>query len=107
MCIAGKEAEIFSEPDSDEQKRFRTFLYIFATTILHELGHVFVIFIGRGATGTPPYIDAKIGDRRDSTLGEAGFYLEEEVFGGIMSVMRNPNEGNDQVYSYLPIGWKL
>lgn len=99
MCIAGKEAERSNDPDSHEQKRFRAFLFIFATTFLHELGHVFVTFFGLSDLNTPPHIQAKAVVSSKSTLGEAGLYLEEEIFGGVIAVMRNPDEGNDQVCS--------
>lgn len=98
MCVAGKEAQESNDPDSDEQKRFRAFLFIFATSFLHELGHVFVTFLGLGDVDTPPHVDAHAGGSSQGDIGEAGSFLEEEIFGGVMSVMRNPDKGNDQVF---------
>lgn len=102
MCIAGESAERTEDPRSDERKRFRVFLFIFAKSILHELGHMFVTFLGRGSTGTPLGMNVQLVDRPQSTEGEAGRYLENLVFGGFVSVLRNPAEGDNQVCSYLP-----
>ena len=34
--------------------------------------------------------------------GEAGRFVEKEIFGGLVTILRNPAEGEDQVGSVLP-----
>lgn len=98
MCIAGKRAEGFEDPNSDEAKQFRVFLFALAKTFVHELAHVFVTFLGRGKTDTPPDVHILL----DATTGEAGWYLEKLIFGGVISVYRNDAEYKEQVCSNLP-----
>ena len=102
MCVAGTRAESSTDRDSHEQQRFRAFLFSFATSLMHELGHVFVTFLGSGKKGSPPPVYAQASDRSEGTKGEAGAYLENKVFGGVVTAMYNPAEGEDQVCSYRP-----
>ena len=102
MLIAGVNAEATEDPNSDERKRFRVFLFILAKSFLHELGHMFVTFLGKGDTDTPPRMNAQQVGSPQNTRGEAGRYLEDLVFGGLVKVMRNPAEDDSQVCAYLP-----
>ena len=101
MCVAGTRAESSNDRDSHEQKRYRSFLFQFATLFMHELGHMFVTFLGLGEKGTPPPMK---GDLR-GTGKEAGAHLETIIFGGVLFPMYNPDEGEDQHHqacSYPP-----
>lgn len=94
MCEAAKKAEKSNDPNSKESKRYRTFVFLYATTIIHELAHVFVTYLSRGGTITPPEVNA--GDAKN-TEGESGSYLEEQVFGGVVLHPRDPNDDAGQV----------
>lgn len=69
---------------------------------MHEIGHMFVTFLGRGKTLTPPRMYAPVAGSSQGTRGEAGQFLEYLIFGGHVTVLRNPAEGKGQVCSYLP-----
>lgn len=82
---------------SDVQE-FRTWLFLFANTIMHEIGgHLLVTYLGRGRPLTPPDITTSIPGYSTSTIGESGRYLEEILLDGNMEYCRNPNKGNHQV----------
>ena len=60
---------------------YRTIKFQFVVTILHEIGHIFITHLGEGQDKTPP--------SRSDEPGEAGFRLEELVFGGRLSFLRD------------------
>ena len=64
---------------------------------MHELGHLFVQYLSRGKVDTPP----KVSRTGKNKVGEAGAYLEVLMFGGCVVPTHNPDEDDDQVYSYL------
>ena len=97
MCVAGVRAITSHDPDSDDSKRYRTFIFTMTKTYVHELAHVFVTFLGRGSIKTPPELGAKKTFEPEMTRPEAGRYVEKAVFGGLISPMRNPAEDDDQV----------
>lgn len=102
MCISGFIAEKSNDPNSADSKRFRIFLFIFAKTLLHEVAHMFITYLGLGKRGTPPHMYAPGAVSSTGKQGEAGRYLEYVLLGGRVSVMRDPAEGKGQVCSYLP-----
>ena len=103
LCVAGMAAEASKDKDSPEQQRFRTFLFIQATTIYHELGHMYTTYVGLGEISTPPTADSSAKTNQASKkAGEAGAYLEEQTFGGMMTVIRGKKEDDGQVCSCLP-----
>ena len=53
---------------------YRIIQFQFVVTIFHEIGHVFVTWLGKGLDNTPPGEDGK--------KGESGYKLEELVFCG-------------------------
>ena len=68
--------------------------------MLHELAHIFITFLTHGEANTPPRISGQVaGSSERTTSGEAGDYLEDAVFGGRVTLKRNPTEGEGQVCS--------
>lgn len=79
--------------------RFRTFQFIFATTIVHEVGaHLLITFLCNGRELTPPSISAP-GYARSDDGGESGRFLETYLFGGTSEFYRDPRiwQDNSQV----------
>lgn len=106
MCKAGVRAETYKDPELVDSARFKSHLFAMANTLFHELTHVFVTFLGQGRTETPleflPRLDAQSGQR---STGDAGEWLEENVIGGQVVIMRDPNvtgENEDQVCPHWP-----
>lgn len=98
MCAAATNPDGFNDPNSYWQRQFRAFLFTLAKSMLHELGHMFITFLGLGETHTPPSMNMEVeGD--SPTVGEAGRHLETLVFGGAMLLFRNPAKGEGQVCS--------
>lgn len=97
MRQAGKIAAGCSDRNSKEQQRYRTFVCKLALTFVHELGHLFVQYLGRGSVDTPR--DASRTGKGE--VGEAGAHLEVLLFGGCVVPTRNPDEDNEQVCSDL------
>lgn len=79
---------------------FRTWQFIFAHIILHELTHLFVTFLGRTNPGTmtPPHIGCGIpGTYSDQSVkGESGRWLEFVLFGGTFEIFKDPDRRNGQ-----------
>ena len=97
MCIAGRHAVEANDPNLDAPKRFRHFLFQYAVTMLHELAHIYITFLGLGKIDTPPHIASEV-IKKSSDIGESGRWLEEKVFGGRMIILRNTEEDDHQVY---------
>lgn len=78
------------------QQRFRTFQFLFATMIVHEVGgHLLLTFIGNGRPLTPPELSApQYGTIND---GESGRCLELRLFGGNTEYYVDPSQGSGQV----------
>lgn len=100
MCVAGVRAVTSHDPNSDDSKRFRAFIFTMTKTYVHELAHVFVTFLGQGTIDTPPDIGAQKTFEL-ITKPEAGRYVEKAVFGGLVSPLRNPDEDDNQVNPHL------
>lgn len=106
MVSAGIRAEKSKDKHSPDQKRFRVYLFTLAKSLLHEVGHLFITFLGKGQFLTPPnMIDLEGPMARNSHFenGEAGQHLEFLVFGGRVYILRNPEEDEDQVRPSLPV----
>lgn len=117
MCKAGFAAEKSGKPDSQETKDFQTHMVAFATTIMHELAHVYGTFLGGGQITTPPEARAFANDRapikegprgevdkmfKEGKRGEAGQYMERVVLGGLVTVLKDPDDKENRVCSPLP-----
>ena len=105
MTTAGLLAEKSPYKNSKEQKRFHTFQFAFATTIAHEITHLFGTFLGLGKVHTPPREGTKEAKEtakdkepaEDDASREGGQYMEEAVFGGRVTIMKDPSDDDDQV----------
>ena len=97
--------------DDVVSKDYRAFVFSIASAVFHEMGHVFITYLGRAEAVTPPQINAPIladqapeGGRR----GESGHSLEDMVFGGVVTVIADPicgsrhNEVCVDVVAFLP-----
>lgn len=73
-----KEGHIFSA--------YRIIQFQLVVTIFHEIGHIFLTYLGEGLDGTPPKVPGK--------PAEAGFRLEELVFGGVLKFRRDKRVGD-------------
>ena len=105
MNTAGLLAEKSPLKSSKEQKRFRAFQFGFATTISHELIHLFGTFLGLGEVWTPPREGTEEAEEtakdkqpvEDYHTREGGVYMEEAVFGGRVLLMKDPLDDDNQV----------
>ena len=104
MCQAGVAAESSAEKDSTEQLRFRRFLFIYTTVIMHELTHLFVTFLCWGQVNTPPHLRSEVGTGSSDKKGESGHAFAELLFNGEITVTREETEDENQVSIWLPIG---
>lgn len=104
MCRAGVRAESFKNPETDDSRRFRTFLFQLAKTLQHELTHVFVTYIDHGRSLTPGRFLPPLDDGdTEKYKGEAGKWMEYELFGGTLLYMRDPDDkAKYSVCSHLP-----
>lgn len=111
MCKAGVRAETHKDPELVDSARFKSHLFATANTLFHELTHVFVTFLGQGRTETPPeFLPRRDAQSSQHSAGAAGEWLEENVFGGQVVIMRDPNvtgENKDQVCPHLPTLMKI
>ena len=111
MTTAGLLAEKSRDKNSKEQKRFHNFQFGFATTIAHEITHLFGTFLGLGKVGTPPREDTEQAEEtakdkqpakdkepaEDDESREGGQYMEKAVFGGRVILMKDPSDDDGQV----------
>ena len=99
MTTAGLLAEKFPYKDSKEQKRFHTFQFAFATTIAHEITHLFGTFLGLGEVRTPPRKGSEEAKEtaKDEQPREGGVYMEEAVFGGRVTFFKDPSDDESQI----------
>ena len=49
------------DPDSKYDKRYRQHVFQIATTLLHEIAHILITYIGRDGTYTPPELTGREG----------------------------------------------
>lgn len=77
---------------------FQAFLFMTANTLLHELGHVFVTYLTKGQSASPPQVNA-VTEGVQGGEGEAGLALESLIFGGTIAYFQEPVSGtpDDQV----------
>ena len=88
-----------TDRNSENHKRYRRFVYTTAMSLVHEVGHIFITYLTGGESGTPPSEPGGGG----LIHGEGGRDLEQILFGGVHTCMRNVNDnmGDDQVCSYM------
>ena len=110
MVVAGNRAEKSEDKHSLYPRRFRVYLFALAKSLLHEVTHVFITFLGAGRFNTPPNMNYPTGSMASNSQlerGEAGRNLESLVFGGRIYIFRNPEEDEDQVRPCLPVYRKV
>ena len=71
----------------------RIIKFQFVVTILHEIGHIFFTYLGKGAVNTPSTLPNK--------PSESGFRLEELVFGSKLLFLRDKRVKNSD-YGVCP-----
>ncbi len=78
--------------------RFQEFQFLFATTLVHEVGaHMLLTFLSNDVNNTPPEISVT-GYARAANQGESGRYLELRLFGGTTEYYEDPRQDRHQVY---------
>ena len=80
-----------------DNKQLRTFNFIFANAIFHELCHLFSTFLTQGRILTPSQFKAQVKGYVKEDKGEAGQYMETIIFGGTLEYLRDRNHGDRQV----------
>jgi hypothetical protein len=72
----------------DNGDRFRTFQFIFAVAIVHEIGgHLLVTFLTNGRSDSPLALGVQGYNGRN--IGESGRWLELSLFGGTSEFYRD------------------
>ena len=88
---------------------FRTWQFIFANILFHEIAHLFVTFLGNNSTAarTPPHINCGLPGYSDGIIrGEAGRWLEYALFGGPFELYPDPHRHDDQQVRMAP-RWEI
>ena len=97
MARAGVRAVSSGDPNSKDSKRFQTFVFTLAKSIYHELGHLFVTFLGGGAIDTPPHIKVPESGAPPNPYGESGQVVEKGLWGGLIYLFKDGKDDDDQV----------
>ena len=100
MVKAYDEAAQTNDPLDINRQHFRSFVFMFAHVILHELGHMLVTFLSRGEAVTPPRIKAEVSGYSNRYRGEAGRNLELILFGGNLEYYFGDADDASQASSY-------
>ena len=96
MVEAATRARHTMNKNDYENRQLRTFNFIFANCIFHELCHLFSNFLTKGRIFTPPQFTAA-GGYSGQHRGEAGRYMESILFGGTLKYFRDHSRGDKQV----------
>lgn len=72
---------------------------MFTVLVMHELGHIFVTYLNKGRSNTPPPFYGNVAGISQGTRGEAGRKLQEMLFGGVVGFYRHPKGNDGQVCS--------
>ena len=97
MVEAATRAHRTDDPRDHENRRFRTFIFMFANVFLHEIGHILVTFLTKGRTGTPLHVRPQLDGYSMPGRGEAGRSLETILFGGTQEFYRDFDDDDSQV----------
>ena len=101
MCAAATKAKKSKDPNSKEHGDYRIFIFLFAITFFHELGHVFITYLSLGEQATPEELTPDLSGQHARTEGEAGNSLEGFVFGGSVVHARDVDYDDSQVSLYM------
>ena len=92
--MAGAQARAESSNTAENRRQFNRFLFAYSNTILHELAHILITYLGQGRELTPDGINgsdvARVPDRAKN---EAGRALERMFLGGTVKYYRDPDQG--------------
>lgn len=78
-----------SDPNDFASRDYRNYLFITATSIFHEISHVFFTYLMKGVGDTPPQTKAYVVGHEKKTEGESGSRLEQMVLGGVVYLYRD------------------
>lgn len=78
-------------------ENYQAFLFLYANSLLHEIGHLFITYLSRGQQSchTPTNMKVPTIFDKHPEIGEAGRKLEALVFGGTMEYMVDPDKNFD------------
>ncbi len=85
-----------ADTTANNRLNFHQFLFLYSSTLLHELAHAYITYLGLGRSNTPEEINEGIlegivsGDE-----AEAGGWLEKTLFGGVVNEYREPVVGTE------------
>lgn len=99
------QARAHSSAAKKYMQRWRNFLFMFACATLHELSHLFVGYLTRGALPDTPdgithlnysqYFDEETGEMNPG--GESGRWLENVLYGGSIEYYADRRDDRGQV----------
>lgn len=101
MCAAATKAQKSDDPNTKEHEDYRNFIFLFAITIFHEHGHVFIAFLSLGEQPTPNELAPNLSGIHERTEGEAGNRLEGLIFGHSVVHGRHDHYDDSQVSLYM------
>ena len=78
---------------------FKTYQFVIAIQLVHELAHVLITYMQEGLPETPDAEPFNHGVRGRS--GEAGWFVERLIFGGVVDPLPDTDRGMPQVRSRL------
>ncbi|CAD6576939.1 MAG: hypothetical protein ASARMPREDX12_008058 [Alectoria sarmentosa] len=92
--MAGAQARAESSNTAENRRQSNRFLFAYSNTILRELAHILITYLGQGREQTPDGINggdvARVPDRAKT---EAGRALERMLLGGTVNYYRDPDQG--------------
>ncbi len=90
--VEAKERSRGKHPDHADTRDFHRFIFMFTNVILHEISHVFITFLSKGApdTDTPIHMNAPVHGQVVEPVGEAGRWLEKNLFQGTIHYFCDP-----------------
>ncbi|CAF9930842.1 MAG: hypothetical protein ALECFALPRED_004740 [Alectoria fallacina] len=101
--MAGTWARARKSNTTENRMQFNRFLFAFSNTILHELAHLLITYLGQGRFATPEGINqGNIARAPDLAKNEAGRALERMLLGGALNFYRDPNQGTEDRLSGVP-----
>lgn len=98
MVLAANRAHLTNDQQSDASKQFRTFIFMFANTFLHETGHILLTFLAKGRSKTPTRMNVQNPNYSTSDRGESGRNFETIMFGGTLEYFREHTQDDSQVF---------
>ena len=96
-------------PNDPDTRDFWHFVFMFTNTILHEISHVYITFLSKGArdADTPIHMNAPVLAQAEESVGEAGRWLERKLFQGTIHYYRDPDPGKETLAHQVCSKWSL